>query len=154
MNQEPNNPNSRRRGMTGRDSGLPPEYEQAYSEQYAPGNNPAALDGTRSYEPYPDPEPGAPEGADPFGGLRNIPRAQGGPDDTSVPSGADPSLDYDEALDDDYRAVLQSIAASRSRKSPGSPSGRRSGGNAAVSVCSRLCWSPRSSSGSPFISPR
>ena len=57
MNQEPNNPNSRRRGMTGRDSGLPPEYEQAYSEQYAPGNNPAALDGTRSYEPYPDPEP-------------------------------------------------------------------------------------------------
>ena len=96
MNQDQNNRKNRPQG------GLPPEYEQACSEQYAPGNAPGygaqqprttgqytGEDGYAGQTGY------APRNAYVPDGYHSVPRAQGGPDETAVPSGADPSLDYD-----------------------------------------------------------
>lgn len=110
MNQDQNNRN--RRSM----NGLPSEYEQAYSEQYAPKND--FQSSQRRVSAAHDDWTERPSDSKRYDASENnaytLPRAMGGADETAVPSDADPSLDYDEELDDDYRAVFQGIAANRS----------------------------------------
>lgn len=113
MNQDQNNRSKRPQ------DGLPSDYEQAYTEQYAPKNGRAAQNNfsqqhdADAYDGWVQEETDA-NGYDAYTeDAYTLPRSMGGADETAVPSEADPSLDYDEELDDDYRAVLQSIAASR-----------------------------------------